>query len=444
MGYVGLPLAVAFCRANFPVLGVDTSLDRVEEIRSGISPVEDVPSEQLSSLLEEPSRCRPRPGRLTATNQYSYLEDADATIICVPTPLNKTRDPDLSHVLAAATAIASHLKPGAVVVLESTTYPGTTEEVVLPILEQKGRRCGEDFHLAFSPERVDPGRSDYTMANTPKVVAGVTSACLEVASALYGAIVDTVVPLSSTKAAETVKLLENTFRAVNIAMVNELAIMCDRLDVDIWEVIGAAKTKPFGFMPFYPGLGLGGHCIPVDPSYLAWKLRTLDYNARFIELATDINLGMPRYALEKIASRLNLRRQAMNGARILVLGVSYKPNVSDVREAPALTLIDMLLDAGVVVTYHDPHVPSLRSLGYDLDAVDLSREQIRQADCVVIATPHSWYDWHFIVENAELVVDTANATAGIDKSDRAVVAPLWAPAPKPQQQQKSLESASRA
>lgn len=438
LGYVGLPLAVAFAEAGFPVVGIDIDPVRVAAINRGESYVSDVPSEQLAALSRERLVGEVRPsiaggtpsahGWLWATPDYDALHEADAVIICVPTPLGKTKDPDMSHIVAATDEIAGRLRPGMLIVLESTTYPGTTEELILPRLQALGMRgkkgrlvVGQDFFLAFSPERIDPGRTDYTISNTPKVIGGMTPACTAVARALYECIIQEVVPVSSPRVAEMVKLLENTFRAVNIALVNEVAIMCDRLDIDVWEVIQAAKTKPFGFMPFYPGPGLGGHCIPIDPQYLAWKLKTLNYNARFIQLAAEINFGMPQYVLGKIADALNEAGKPLKGSRVLILGVAYKANVGDLRESPALDLIHLLQAKGADVAYHDPYVPRLNEDELGLSCTPLTRETLQTADCVVIATDHSSYDWEWVVQHSRLVVDTRNATRGISNSQARVV-----------------------
>ncbi len=402
LGYVGLPLAVAFARKGFPVVGIDVDSKKVESLSRGESYIDDVPSEELRLLPD-----------FRATTDFGALSEADAAIICVPTPLNKTRDPDIRFVMAAGQEVAKYVHPGMLVVLESTTYPGTTEEMLLPMVSHDGElRVGEDFFLAFSPERIDPGNPVYHVENTPKVVGGVTPACLEVASALYGSVVEHVVPVSSPAAAEMTKLLENTFRAVNIALVNEVALMCDKLGLNVWEVIEAAATKPYGFMKFTPGPGIGGHCIPLDPHYLAWKLKTLNYNARFIQLASEINADMPRYVVGKVTDALNDERKPVNGSRILVLGVAYKKDIGDVRESPALDIIRLLQEKGADVVYNDPHVPELELDGEPLWSVDLTEEALRWSDCVVIVTDHSDYDWDWILRHARLVVDTRNATDG--------------------------------
>ena len=414
LGYVGLPLAVIFAEAGFRVIGIDVDPVRVESVNRGESYVQDVSTEKLARLT---SGTDPR-GLLSATTDYDALEEVDVVIVCVPTPLSKTKDPDLTHVSGAADEISRHLHSGMLIVLESTSYPGTTDELVLPRLQRSNGRTlkvGTDFYLAFSPERIDPGRTDWTLSTTPKVIGGVTSKCTDLAKAVYECVIQDVVPVSSTKVAEMVKLLENTFRATNIALVNEIAIMCDRLGVDVWEVVEAAETKPFGYMPFYPGPGLGGHCLPVDPQYLAWKMRTLDYNARFIQLADEINLGMPLYWVTKIQDTLNQNGKALNGADILLLGITYKRDVADTRESPALDIIDHLLRKAANVTYHDPHVESVETDAFRL--VSLKDSQLDQglagADCVVIVTDHSAYDWRRVRDKAPLIVDTRNALGKI-------------------------------
>ena len=407
LGYVGLPLAVAFAKKGFPVIGIDVDERKVDAINRGDSYVSDISSEELAKWTVNGAG----PGRITATSDYSSLAEADAAIICVPTPLNKTRDPDVRFLISAGESVARHLHPGMLVVLESTTYPGTTEELLLPMLEKTGadgHKCqvGIDFFLAFSPERIDPGRTDWTVENTPKVVGGVTPACLEVAEALYGSAIQEIVPVSSPAAAEMTKLLENTFRAVNIAMVNEVTLMCDKLGLDVWEIIEAAATKPYGFMKFTPGPGVGGHCIPLDPHYLSWKLKTLNYNARFIQLAGEINSDMPRYWVEKVQDALNDVEKPVKGSRILVLGVAYKKDIDDVRESPALDIIALLREKGADIRYHDPHVASFSYDGVRMKSVSDLDAEISAADCVVIATDHSAYDWSRVAANATLTVDT--------------------------------------
>lgn len=404
IGYVGLPLAVAFAQKGFTVTGIDTSPRKVEALNQAHSYVQDVPAEALQPLVAG--------GLLSASSDYADLRDVDAIIICVPTPLRKTKDPDISYIIDAIEQISNLGTDGKLIVLESTTYPGTTEEVILPRLIGDGSVIGEDVFLAFSPERIDPGRKDYGVANTPKVIGGITANCLEVTQALYGTIVDQLVPVSNTVTAEMVKLLENTFRAVNIGLVNEVALMCDRLGLNVWEVVEAAATKPYGFMPFYPGPGIGGHCIAIDPHYLSWKLRTLNYTARFIELASEINSQMPEYVVSKIAGALNDVRKPINGSRILILGVAYKPDVGDVRESPALDVIHLLQERGAIVTYHDPYVPDLLHEKIDARSIELTAENLHAADCVVITTNHSVYDWSWIAQTTNLIVDTRNAITG--------------------------------
>jgi UDP-N-acetyl-D-glucosamine dehydrogenase len=414
LGYAGLPLAVAFAEAGFPTLGYDLSAERAAAINAGRSYIDDIATERLAALA----------GRLTATTDPAALRDCDAITICVPTPLSKAQAPDISAIVAATDDIARQLRPGQLVVLESTTYPGTTEEVILPKLSAGGLRVGVDFFLAFAPERIDPGNRHFAARNTPKIVGGVTPACRQVAAALYGGVVERVVPVSSTRTAEMAKLLENTFRAVNIALVNEMAVMCDALGIDVWEVIDAAATKPFGFMPFYPGPGLGGHCIPVDPYYLSWKLKTLNQTARFIELAGEVNGRMPGFVVGKVTDALNERRQAVNGATILVLGVAYKRDVADTRESPALEIIELLTAKGAQVQYHDPHVPRLVVNDHlTLTSADLSAATVGAADCVVVCADHSAYDWSQIAGWAGLIVDTRNALKSV-RDGRARVVPL--------------------
>ena len=401
LGYVGLPLAVAFARAGFSVVGVDLDQAKVDALKQGQSYIDDVPSAEITLLLAN--------GRFQPTTSYNDLTYTDAISICVPTPLRKTKDPDISFIMDAAENISRLGARGKLVVLESTTYPGTTEEVILPRLIHNGAQVGRDFFLAFSPERIDPGRTDFTVYNTPKVIGGMTPDCQETAVALYSTIVAQPVPVSSTAAAEMVKLLENTFRAVNIGLVNEVALMCDRLGLNVWEVVEAAATKPYGFMPFYPGPGLGGHCIPVDPHYLSWKLRTLNYTARFIELAAEVNSSMPAHTVSKITAGLNEMRKAVNGSRVLLLGVAYKPNVADVRESPALDIIHLLQAQGAEISYHDPHVPFLSLDDFAGESVPLTAVSLQQADCVVVVTNHAAFDYPLIAQHAPLIVDTRNA-----------------------------------
>jgi UDP-N-acetyl-D-glucosamine dehydrogenase len=404
LGYVGLPLSVEFASAGLRVIGFDLDRAKVEALNRGESYIQDVPAEKLAPLVKG--------GRLQASVDFARLGDCDAIIICVPTPLGKTKDPDLSMVVEASKAIAARLRTGQLVVLESTTYPGTTEELILPLLEERGLEVGKSFFLAFSPERVDPGNARYGTRNTPKIIGGVTPVCTRVARSLYGKAVDVVIPVSSTRAAEMVKLLENTFRSVNIGLVNEVALMCARLGVDVWEVIDAAATKPFGFMPFYPGPGLGGHCIPIDPLYLSWKLKTLNYRARFIELAGEVNSGMPEHVCARVVEALNERERSLKGSRVLVLGVAYKRDVDDVRESPALDILKLLESRGARVEYNDPYVASVQLDGSKLRSAELM-PAVREADVVVIVTDHSAYRYPEIVQAARLIVDTRNATKGI-------------------------------
>jgi UDP-N-acetyl-D-glucosamine dehydrogenase len=398
LGYVGLPLASVFGNAGFRVTGIDLNAQRVSQLNSGKSYIEDIPDSVVAQLLKK--------GLLKATTDFSVLADVDAISICVPTPLRKTGDPDISYIANAAEQIARYFRQGKVIVLESTSYPGTTREILLPQLEKLGLKVGKDFFLAFSPERVDPGRTDWTTINTPKVVGGTTPACLEVATKLYASAIKNIVPVSSPEAAEMAKLLENTFRAVNIGLVNEVMLMCDKLGLDVWEVIDAAASKPFGFMKFKPGPGLGGHCIPIDPLYLSWKLKTLNYTARFIELASDINTGMPLHWVQKTQDRLNDVGKALKGSKILILGLAYKKDVSDVRESPALDIIRLLEAKGAQVQYHDPYVPTYEHDGFNLKSVADLDGVLREVDCLVIVTDHTVYDIQKIQAQARLVVDT--------------------------------------
>ncbi|MFN7531800.1 MAG: nucleotide sugar dehydrogenase [Gemmatimonas sp.] len=415
LGYVGLPLAIEFVHAGFRVIGYDVSTRVVDLLMAGESHIQDVPADAVKAAVAS--------GKLVATAIEDRLGECDAISIAVPTPLSKTRDPDMAYVLSAADAIARQAHPGLCVVLERTTYPGTPRELLQPRLEAKGLTVGQDIFVAFSPERVDPGNPTYHTRNTPKVVGGITPACVEVATALYESCIDTVVPVSSPEAAELVKLLENTFRAVNIAMVNELAIVCDKLGVNVWEVIDAAATKPFGFMKFTPGPGIGGHCIPLDPHYLAWKMRTLNYKTRFIDLASEINSHMPEWVVQKVADALNEVRKAVHGSRLLVLGVAYKRDIDDVRESPALDVIRLLEERGAHVEFHDPFVSEFREEGHSRKGVELSDEMLRWADAVVVVTDHKAVDYQRVVDHATLVVDTRNVTAGLTPG-RARIVPL--------------------
>jgi UDP-N-acetyl-D-glucosamine dehydrogenase len=405
LGYVGLPLAVALAEDGFPVVGIDLDQAKVDAVNRG------------RSYLEGVSLDSPRAKTLRASSDCAALRKSDIVIICVPTPLSKTRDPDLSMVLQAAHAIAETLHEGQLIVLESTTYPGTTRELLLPLMEARGLRVGEDFFLAYSPERIDPGNQRFTFSNTPKVVAGTSPACLDLAKSLYGQVVEQVVTVDDTDTAEMVKLLENTFRSVNIALVNEFAIMCDRLGLDVWEVIRAASTKPYGFMPFYPGPGLGGHCIPVDPQYLSWKLKLLAYKSRIIELADEINREMPRFVFEKVVEALNRADKCLQGARIMLLGAAYKKDSGDVRESPALDIMKLVHERGGLLSYHDPHVPEIQFNGGKLHSVALTPETLASNDLVVVVTDHSTFDAAMIVEHSRSIIDSRDLTRRV-KSEK--------------------------
>src|SRR5215208_832478 len=422
LGYVGLPLAVEYAKAGFKVIGYDVSQRVIDTLMAGKSHIQDVPHKDVAEIVEK--------GLFEATTDESRLREADAISIAVPTPLVKTRDPDMSYVLASAEAVKRNAHPGMLVVLESTTYPGTTREVFQPRLEELGYVVGQDVFLAFSPERVDPGNEKWNTKNTPKVIGGITEACTQTAVALYGAVIDTPVAVSSPEAAELVKLLENTFRSVNIGLVNEMAMVCDRLGVNVWEVIDAAGTKPFGFMKFTPGPGIGGHCIPLDPHYLAWKMRTLNYKTRFIDLASEINSSMPDFVVEKISHALNEERKAVNGSRVLVLGVAYKKNIDDMRESPALDVIRLLQGKGATVAFYDPYIESFREDGHIRKSVALTDDELRWADAVVIVTDHGNINYQRIVDNASVVVDTRNATAGMKGRARIVTLSASGAAPE--------------
>lgn len=414
MGYVGLPFSVVFAEAGFTVTGIDPDERKIESLNKGVSYIPDVETAQLARLVNN--------GKLKGTSDFSVLSEADAVSICVPTPLRKTGDPDLSFILSVVDELSKYIHPGMIVVLESTTYPGTTREILLPKLgDNNGLVAGENFFLAFSPERVDPGRKDWTTINTPKVVGGITDNCTEVASAWYGGALETIVPVSSAEVAEMAKLLENTFRMINIGLVNEMAIMCDRLEIDVWEVIDAAATKPFGFMKFTPGPGLGGHCIPIDPLYLSWKLRALNYTARFIELASEINLGMPRHVVNLIQEALNDRSKPLKGSKILILGAAYKPDVDDLRESPALDVIGLLHQKGAEVQYHDPYISSLAEDAIQLNCVPDLMETVAVSDCVVIITNHSQYNYEQILEASQCIIDTRNALGNAGRNHSKVV-----------------------
>ena len=404
LGYVGLPLAVEFARAGFQVTGIDLHQLKVSTLNNGSSYVPDVPNDAVKSLVAQ--------GRLYATSDFSVLAELDTVNICVPTPLRKTKDPDMSYIVAACQEIAKHLHPGMLIILESTTYPGTTDELLLPMLESQDLRAGRDFFLCFSPERVDPGNQKFQTANIPKVVGGISPACTELGTLFYQQAIKTVVPVSSTRVAEMVKLLENTFRMINIGLANELALMCDRMDINVWEVIDGAATKPFGFMPFYPGPGLGGHCIPIDPFYLSWKTKQAGIEARFIELAGYINGQMPHFVVDKVQNALNDQSKPLRGSRIHVLGVAYKRDIDDSRESPALDVIHLLMKRGAKVTYSDPYIDAVECEGHKLTA----RNEVgcwSRADCVVIITDHSAFDYKALVRQAKLIVDTRNALKNI-------------------------------
>lgn len=416
LGYVGLPLAVVFAEAGFKVMGIDPDSRKVDSLKKGLSYIPDVKTEDVARLVKS--------GHLDATTDFAVLQDIDAVSICVPTPLRQTGDPDMSFIISATEELAKYIHKGVVVVLQSTTYPGTTRELLLPKLGvEHGLTVGEDWFLAFSPERVDPGREDYTTKNTPKVMGGITEACGEVATAWYEGAIDNVFRVSSAEAAEMAKLLENTFRMINIGLVNELAIMCERLGVDVWEVIDAAATKPFGFMKFTPGPGLGGHCIPIDPLYLSWKMKSFNYNARFIELASEINTNMPRYVVSRVMEALNDRGKALKGSRVLVLGTAYKPDIDDVRESPALDVIGLLQKKGAVVEYHDPYILHIHHEydGWHMDSVKDYMQSVKAADAVVIVTNHKVYDYNAIVAAAQFVFDSRNATRKVMQPGEKVV-----------------------
>jgi UDP-N-acetyl-D-glucosamine dehydrogenase len=415
LGYVGLPLAAAFGEAGFQIIGIDPDPRKVNALNKGESYIQDVSDKLIAQLLES--------GKLTATADFSALRQCDAVSICVPTPLRKTGDPDMSFILNATDELAKYIHSGMIIVLESTTYPGTTREVLLPKLgKEKGLIVGQDFFLAFSPERVDPGREDWTTLNTPKVIGGITEECSEVAAAWYAEALKTVIPVSSAETAELSKLLENTFRMINIGLVNELAIMCERLGVDVWEVIDAAASKPFGFMKFTPGPGLGGHCIPIDPLYLSWKMKAFQYNARFIELAADINTNMPRYVVSRVIDAFNDRGAVLKGAKCLVLGAAYKPDIDDIRESPALDVIGLLQKKGAQVEYHDPYIPHLRTHDdIEMESVSDVMDAVHHADCVVIITNHSVYDYEAILKEAKFIFDSRNALGKMGKNNPKVV-----------------------
>jgi UDP-N-acetyl-D-glucosamine dehydrogenase len=411
LGYVGLPLVVEMAKAGFSVVGFDVSGEKVALVNAGQSYIPDVPTAEFGPLVGS--------GLIVATTDFARASECDAIAVCVPTPLDEMKEPDTSFVEAAAHSIAPHLKAGALVTLESTTYPGTTEEILQPILESHGRKVGVDLHLAFSPERVDPGNSVYQTRNTPKVVGGVTPECTEVAVAMYGRFIDTIVPVSTTRAAEMTKLLENIFRCVNIALMNELLVVSERMGIDIWEVVEAAKTKPFGFMPFYPGPGLGGHCIPIDPFYLSWKARQFDLHTEFIELAGKTNEAMPYYVVSRLMDALNSHHKSLAGSTVLMLGVAYKANIDDMRESPAIKITELLLAKGAKVVYHDPHVPEYRAGGVSMSNAALTPEVVAAADAVLVVTDHAGVDYPMVAREARLVLDTRNALNAF-RDDRVV------------------------
>ena len=413
LGYVGLPLAVEFGNQGFFVIGIDISKRKVKLVNSRRSDIDDISDEQVRRLVENKM--------LKASTNFSLLKKVDCICICVPTPLSKTKDPDVSYILKAVTEVKKYLHPGQLVVLESTSYPGTTEELIRPMLEETGLKVGKDFFLAFSPERVDPGNPEYKIKNTPRVVGGTTPLCTRIAQLFYEQTIIKVIPVSSSQSAEMVKLLENTFRSVNIGLVNEVALMCDRLKIDPWEIIEAADTKPFGFMKFYPGPGLGGHCIPIDPHYLSWKLKSLNYYARFIELAGDINSHMPEYVVERIGRALNDKGKSLKGSAIFVLGAAYKRDISDVRESPALDVIRLLEEKGAQVSYNDPFVPSVLMNGDTLKSKKLLPSYLKRADCTVILTDHTSYDYTWIVKNSNLIFDSRNATKNVKMGREKII-----------------------
>lgn len=410
LGYVGLPLAITFARSGFKVCGLDIDKGRIARLNKGQSYILDVQSSEIKETRGNKSLC--------VSTDFSHIRKLDAIIICVPTPLHKSKEPDVSYIVAAVENIKKYMKRNQIIVLESTTYPGTTEEVMLPILESTGLKEGKDFYLAFSPERIDPGNKSYHTKNTPKIIGGISKKSTEIARLLYEQAIDTVIAVSSSKVAEMVKLLENTFRIVNIALVNEIMLMCDKLGINVWEVIDAASTKPYGFMPFYPGPGVGGHCIPVDPIYLSWKARMHGFEARFIDLASHVNGLMPHYVVDKVIEGLNYHKKPLMCSKVLVMGVAYKKDVKDLRESPSLEIIDILIKKGAIVSYYDPHFSYLKIHGINLKSVKFNKDALRDSDCVVIITDHSNMDYDFIAENSKLIVDTRNTLKGIkDKSN---------------------------
>ena len=413
LGYVGLPYAIAFADAGFTVHGIDLNKDKIQSIQSGVSYILDVDSKKLKELVQK--------GKLFVRSDYNSIAKADAVVVCVPTPLNKTRDPELSYIISAFHNIKERMRHAQLLVLSSTTYPGTTTELVLPVLKENNLVVGRDVFLAFSPERIDPGNAKYALSDIPKVVGGITPKCAELSSALFKHIVKEVIIVRNTTTAEMVKLLENTFRSINIAFVNELAMMCSRLGVNIWEVIRAASTKPYGFMPFYPGPGMGGHCIPVDPLYLSWKMKILNYRARFIELAEEINRDMPYFVVQRIAEETNKMSKPLFGSRIGILGVTYKKDVNDIRESPAIEIIKILREKGAMVSYNDPMIPNLSEDGVKMSSKKLTKQFLKNQVCVVILSDHSFYDWDWIVRHSNLVIDFRNATANVQNYRQNIV-----------------------
>lgn len=418
LGYVGLSLMVAIANAGFRVTGIDICQQKLERLKNGISDIPDVPDSVLGPFIES--------GQIQVTDDYSVLSELDTVNICVPTPLNENNTPDMQFITAAVQQIAMYLHTEQLIILESTTYPGTTEEIVLPMLQKTNisgtLQVGQNFYLAYSPERIEPGNSTFFMANTPKVIGGVTAKCTQIANTFYEQYINKTYTVSSPRIAEMVKLLENTFRSVNIGLINEVALICDRMDLDVWEIIDAAATKPFGFMPFYPGPGPGGHCIPIDPYYLSWKARTYQYHARFIELASEINSSMPKYVLDKVIQALNQHRKSLNGSKILIIGVAYKKDIGDTRESPAFDVMRLILDNGAEILYHDPHVSNIILGGEDIYRSEtLTKSIIESVDCVVILTNHSNIDYELIVRYAAVVVDTRNATRSIQHSSNNII-----------------------
>lgn len=412
LGYVGLPLAVGFAKKGFKVCGMDVDKDRIERLRKGRSYILDVPASDIVKVMKN--------RMLTVTSDMSAIKKLDAVIICVPTPLDKAKEPDMSYIISAVKSVARYMKRGQVVVLESTTYPGTTEEVMLPVLESDELREGRDFYLAFSPERIDPGNKEYNTENTPKIVGGMSERSTAAAVLLYEQLIENVIPVSSSRVAEMIKLLENTFRIVNIGLVNEVMLMCNKMGINVWEVIDGAKTKPYGYMPFYPGPGVGGHCIPVDPLYLSWKARMRGFEARFIDLASHMNSRMPHYVVHKVIEGLNDRRKPLKRSSILVMGVAYKKDVKDLRESPALEIIDLLLKKGAAVSYYDPYLPYLKIRGLNLKGIRFGKDTLKRADCVVIVTDHSDVDYKFVAKNSRLIVDTRNVLKGIKDRENII------------------------